>query len=177
MSLLKSMFGARKRDNGVAIKMRDQLMQQSLRREFYGQGMIADTFAGRFEATTLHAFILFKRLRSCGPLGEALSQEVFDLIFDGFDDAVREMGTSDLKVGDKIKQLARAFYGRAEAYDKAMASENAETALIDALARNMNLETASAERLARYANMAVKDFEQKPDASFMSGDIEWPQPG
>ena len=42
---------------------------------------------------------------------------------DDMDMNLREMGVGDLSVGKRVKAMARAFYGRAMAYDKAFRAE------------------------------------------------------
>ena len=41
-----------------------------------------------------------------------------------FDRSLREIGVGDLSVGKKIKFMVSAYYGRANAYDKAMKEDN-----------------------------------------------------
>jgi cytochrome b pre-mRNA-processing protein 3 len=43
----------------------------------------------------------------------------------GFDEALRDIGTGDLSVGKKIRKMGEAFYGRAKAYDEALADDGA----------------------------------------------------
>ena len=65
---------------------------QALRPDFYFEGGVRDNFSGRFEMTCLHGTLVFRRLREAGQAGKALSQEVFDALFDGFDEALRDIG-------------------------------------------------------------------------------------
>ena len=63
------------------------------------------------------------------------AQSLFDFMFSDMDRSLREMGVSDISVGKRIKQMVRAFYGRAVAYDEGLA--RSETALQNALERNL----------------------------------------
>jgi cytochrome b pre-mRNA-processing protein 3 len=56
-------------------------------------------------------------------------------MFADFDRALREMGTGDLSVGKHVKRMARAFYGRIQAYEEGLAGD--DSALGAALARNV----------------------------------------
>ena len=110
-------FGRRKRARWAVDKLHQSIVNQALRPEFYAAGGAKDNFSGRFEMTSLHAALLFRRLRATGSTGKALSQECFDALFEGFDEALRDIGTGDLSVGKKIRKMGEAFYGRARAYD------------------------------------------------------------
>src|SRR6185295_17528936 len=112
---------------------------QALRPDFYYDGGARDNFSGRFEMTSLHAALVFRRLRTAGASGKELAQECFDALFDGFDEALRDIGTGDLSVGKKIRKMGEAFYGRAKAYDEALAKDTPEGALEEALIRNLGL--------------------------------------
>lgn len=124
----------------------------------YLDGEIPDTLEGRFEMVALHAFLVLRRLRkvseSEAPAAKALSQKVFDILFDDMDQTLREIGISDLKVGKEIKALAAAFYGRIGAYDEGLDSPDNEK-LKAALLRNIFPETVPTDsalnRLATYA--------------------------
>jgi cytochrome b pre-mRNA-processing protein 3 len=120
----------------------------------YLGGGTPDTLAGRFDQLALHVFLLLRRLKREGQTGEKLSIAVQQFFFQRLDDALRELGVGDLSVGKKIRSLAEAFYGRAGAYEKALAEDGG--ALAAALARNV-LETervSAAEPLARYVRAA-----------------------
>ena len=52
-----------------------------------------------------------------------------------FDRSLREIGVGDLSVGKKIKFMVSAYYGRANAYDRAI-KENSKT-LDDVLKNNL----------------------------------------
>ncbi|TAN60394.1 MAG: hypothetical protein EPN20_13745, partial [Magnetospirillum sp.] len=65
----------------------------------------------------------------------ALSQALFDLMFDDMDQNLRELGVGDMSVGKKVKQMARAFYGRVAAYEDGLNADDA--ALGEALVRNL----------------------------------------
>lgn len=120
----------------------------------YLGGATPDTLAGRFDQLALHVFLVLRRLKPEGRDGEKLSMALQSYFFQRLDDALRELGVGDLSVGKKIRALAEAFYGRAAAYEKALAAN--DDSLAAALARNV-LETervAAAEPLARYVREA-----------------------
>jgi cytochrome b pre-mRNA-processing protein 3 len=80
---------------------------------------------------------------------EEVSQELVDQVFRDLEASLREMGVGDVVVPKRMKVLAQAFYGRARAYDAALASGD-ETALAAALARNVYADASPGGALARY---------------------------
>jgi cytochrome b pre-mRNA-processing protein 3 len=102
----------------------------------FGDGRIADTFEGRFEAVTLFATLVLDRLAGQGRDADALGQETFNQLFKMFDTALREVGVGDLSVGKRIRRMAEAFYGRVAVYRAAL-GEGDDAALADAVARNV----------------------------------------
>lgn len=148
----------------------DAVLEAARRPALYGPGGAPDTVDGRFDLIVLHAILLFRRLRDGGEPGKRLAQLVFDIMFDDMDAALREMGTGDLSVGKRIKAMGEAFYGRAKAYEAALAAGD-EVALTDAIVRNMfdsDGGEADAPRAAAFARYAMKSASQlagqAPDA-------------
>lgn len=97
---------------------------------------VPDSFEGRFERLALVTTLALRRLKALGAPGEDIAQVLVDRFFADLDDGLRRAGVSDLAVGKRVKKLAQAFYGRAEAYTAALASGE-EAALRAALARNL----------------------------------------
>lgn len=83
---------------------------------------VPDTPEGRFEMIALHVALVVRRLRREGARGQALGQELFDLMFADMDTSLRELGVGDLSVGKYVKRLARNFYARLAALDESLAS-------------------------------------------------------
>jgi cytochrome b pre-mRNA-processing protein 3 len=111
---------------------------------------VADTMEGRFEALTLHVILVLRALRSWPePAGE-VAHDLADALFRDLDAALREMGVGDTAVPKRIRPLAEAFYGRAQAYDGPL-DRGDEAALAACLGRNVLGRDEPASALARYA--------------------------
>ena len=84
-----------------------------------------------------------------------MSQALFDRFCDDMDANLREMGVGDLTVPKRMQAFGEAFYGRAAAYDLALAA--GEEPLAQALCKNiLNGEgIEKARRLALYAEAAI----------------------
>lgn len=119
----------------------------------YREGRIPDDFEGRFEALTLHLFLVLRRLRDLpAPAAEA-AQELVDANFAYLELGFRQGGVGDVSVPRRMKQIGRSFYGRVGAYEEALASAE-PSALEKALARNVAPQ-ADAAALARHARAAA----------------------
>ncbi len=138
---------------------------------------VPDDLDGRFEMTTLHADLLLRRLAELGQTD--LAQEIVDRVFEGFDDALREMSISDVGVAKRMKKMANAYFGRSGAYAPGLSAGDAE-ALAAALARNAlragDAPTPASRRLALRTLGLQRRLAETPLEAFMSGHFHYPQP-
>ncbi len=112
-----------------------RVVAQARAAAFYEHLGVPDTLDGRYDLLVLHCHLVARRLRLEGEAGVALGQALFDLMMSDMDRALRETGVGDLSVGSRVKAMARAYYGRAKAYDEALAA--GEGPLSAALGRNV----------------------------------------
>ena len=128
------------------------IVSQARQPAFYRNAGVPDTLDGRFELIVLHAFLLLQRLKAEGAAGAELGQRLFDLLFADMDQGLREMGVGDLGVGRRIKDMAKAMYGRIASYEAGLAGP--DSVLAEALRRNLygtvTAEEAHIERIAGY---------------------------
>jgi cytochrome b pre-mRNA-processing protein 3 len=107
--------------------------------------------------------LVLRRLQALPAPADAVAQDLVDRIFTGLDEGLRLAGVSDLAVGKKMKKLAQAFYGRAEAYTAALSAD--EPALREALARNLLGGTVPAEAVAQGLLDEIAGFNARLDAA------------
>lgn len=167
----------RRRRERIAHDLYTAIIEQSRLPVFYVKAAVPDTLDGRFDLIVLHAFAVMRRLKQVSaPWTEdarALSQALFDLMFDDMDQNLRELGVGDMSVGKKVKQMARAFYGRVSAYDTGLDSDDA--ALKEALARNLYgtlpeaVAPAVLDGMASYLRHQVKALADQDEATVMDG--------
>lgn len=145
---------------------------------FYQDFAVADTINGRFDLLVLHLALVTGRLMSKEPLKE-LGQGLFDHFCQDMDDNLREIGIADMKVPKEMRRMGEAFYGRAQAYETALAEAD-DDGLIAALTRNVYagaLPAPSAARLlAAYMREARGMLNAQEDAAFERGKIRFPDP-
>jgi cytochrome b pre-mRNA-processing protein 3 len=173
----------RRRRERIAHDLYSGIILQSRHPDFYVTQEVPDTLDGRFDLIVLHAYLVMRRLKRIdGPQGEEariVSQALFDLMFDDMDQNLREMGVGDMSVGKRIKQMARAFYGRVAAYEDALADAR-DDALASALARNLygTLDSppsgASLAIMATYLRRQDLALSEQKDDAILDGQVRFP---
>ncbi|HWV97024.1 MAG TPA: ubiquinol-cytochrome C chaperone family protein [Xanthobacteraceae bacterium] len=121
---------------------------------FYVDYGVPDTVDGRFDLVVLHLWMVVRQLAaSADP--QKLGQELFDHFCSDMDANLREMGVGDISVPKRMQAFGEAFYGRAAAYDAALAAGHAT--LAQALCKNVfnGRDLVQAQRLATYVEASV----------------------
>ena len=139
----------------------------------YGTKGAPDSFDGRFDILVVHVYFVLRRLRGLVE-AQAHAQNLCDVFFADMDMVLREQGVSDTRVGRHMRKIAEAFYGRARAYDSALAGQNGM--FVSVLARNL-YPTAAAdkgrqlENLATYFRMLEQDLASCVTNDILRGDF------
>jgi cytochrome b pre-mRNA-processing protein 3 len=143
---------------------------------FYARLSVHDSVDGRFEMIVLHLILVLRRLRAAPAPGET-GQALFDLFCRDMDHNLREMGVSDLGVPRKMRAYGESFYGRAQAYDRALDAGELPV-LVDALIRNVpGVERgAGAECLAAYVVTTNEALCQQSHDDLAGGRVNFPDP-
>ena len=170
---------ARRRE--AARRLYTAAVRQARDPALYTAGGVADTLDGRFDLIVLHVVPLMRRLRQCDQAGRQLSQALFDVMFDDMDQSLREMGVGDLRVGKRVKQMARAFYGRALAYDHAFdraPGADRRRAIAAALERNVYNDDpppdARLQAMAGYVETLLDALDGQSPAALLGGAVDLP---
>ena len=156
-----------------------QVVEQARLPGFYRDLGVPDTLDGRFDMIVLHAFLVLHRLKAEGQAQGPVGQALFDLMFADMDQNLREMGVGDLAVGKRIKAMAKGFYGRLAAYDKAL-SEGDATAMAAAVRRNVyrNIEPQEAQvaAMAAYLQREAERLDASALALLQAGELSFGAP-
>ncbi len=104
---------------------------------FFQQFDIPDTFDGRFEMLVMHLYLLHSRLKEEDDRARLVSQMVFDCFLNDMDGVLREIGVGDQVVPKRISKMVKVFYGRAGAFDGALAASGTEQDLAEVIDRNL----------------------------------------
>jgi cytochrome b pre-mRNA-processing protein 3 len=166
------------------------IVAQARDARFYEAYGVADTVLGRFDMIMLHLLLLLQRLQQLRQLQQlqrlqqlqasdaALAQGLFDHFCRDMDHNLREMGVSDQGVPRQMRRVGEAFYGRAQAYESALAQPD-DDALTEALSRNIYAgaeASVAAPRLAAYVRRAVAQLEEQPFEDLKRGTVRFPEP-
>lgn len=158
--MLTRLFPSRRQDRPAAL-LYGALVEQARKPVFYSDFGVPDTLDGRFDLIVLHLFLALHRLKAEGAAGKALARGLTEVFVQDMDQNLREMGVGDLGVSRRVKDMARALFGRIEAYELALAGGNGP--LEAALARNLYgaVEPASSSvaAMAGYARQALDSLE------------------
>jgi cytochrome b pre-mRNA-processing protein 3 len=178
MSMKSPLFRRNRQDDTIAA-LYGAIVAQARSPAFYRSYGVPDTVNGRLEMLLLHTFLFSRRVSGEGEAVRALGQEVFDLFCRDMDGNLREMGVGDLAVPGQMRQIGEAFYGRAAAYEAALATDD-ERALTQSLTRNVfsGLPELSdrAGRLAAYIKEIIGHLAAQEGAYFAQGRIGFPDP-
>ena len=160
------------------------------RRELYYAGWpetacVPDTVDGRFDMISLMVILITRRIGQVDPAmskrANAVAQDLFDVMFADMDINLREMGVSDEGMKYKIKPMASAHLGRAQAYGACLAhtGEDERTAcLIEAFDRNVfrTVEDADPAPLAARTLELSRQLDGVGDDDILSGRIAFADP-
>ena len=142
---------------GAIDTLYERIAAASRQAELYLSLGVPDTLEGRFESLVLHALLVLRRLRRLPSPADEVAQDLVDALFGQLDRSLRELGVGDFGVPKRMKKLAQAVYDRAGRYDPALNAAD-ETALAEALGRNLFDGARPAQALARYAIAAEAEL-------------------
>ena len=149
-------------DLKAACLLYDAITKRAREPVFYTRFRVPDTIDGRFDLLVLHVFLVMDSLKEEGGKSSAIATHLATIIFAGFEDALRDLGVSDIGLSRRIKAMANAFYGRVEVY---AAAKNSAPLLAAALLRNLYRADESKSREARnmadYAIAASRHLESR----------------
>jgi len=155
------------------------IVAQARRPRFYQDYAVPDTVTGRFDMVLLHVVLVLRRLRAGARRDHALAQHLFDAFCRDMDHNLREMGISDQGVPRQMRRVGEAFYGRAQAYEAALA-EGRDAALTPALARNIYAgapaDAAAVAALSTYVRQAVQALDAQAPDRLAAGVLRFPEP-
>jgi cytochrome b pre-mRNA-processing protein 3 len=121
---------------------------------------------------TPHAGLALLRL-GAEPEAAPLAQAFTDTLFRHFDAGLREDGVGDTSVPKRMRKLAGDFYGRLEAYSRAITDRDA-AALAAALVRNAGVSEDFAGRLAPHVLQIAAQQAEAPFVAMFENSA-WPE--
>ena len=146
-------------------------VMQARQPDFYLAG-VPDTVDGRFDLIILHIYLVMNKLQG----RDEDKQQLFDLMFSDMDRSLREMGVGDMSIRKKMRPMIAAFYGRATAYDDALAKDDG--ALAEVIQRNVfgaiAADPAALKALVAYVRQAVIELAGQNADDLVAGRVRFP---
>ncbi|WP_189637103.1 MULTISPECIES: ubiquinol-cytochrome C chaperone family protein [unclassified Rhizobium] len=136
-TMIFGLFGKKNNNQAIVDRQYQALTSAARMPALYERLNVPDTVMGRFEMLSAVMILFFRRTRTSGTSGQEIAQEIVDAFFEDIDYSIRELGIGDNSVPKRMKKLAGMFYGRLEAYSKAMDIRDTE-GLAAALVRNIH---------------------------------------
>jgi cytochrome b pre-mRNA-processing protein 3 len=162
-------------DRPQIVALYGSIVAQARQPAFYGALGVPDTLDGRFDMIVVHATLVMRRLRSVNATPYDVAQELLNYLFKDMDRSLREVGVGDMSIGKHVKKMAKAFYGRAEEYEKGL--DGSATALNDALIQNVYRKAAPTPdqlaALSRYLLAADQSLRGAADADVLDARLPW----
>ena len=160
----------------TAQRLFNQLVAQARSPVFFGQLGVPDSVDGRFDMVTLHAFLIFQRLKGQGDRGAQLAQALYDVFIKDMEASLRQLGAGDAGVGKRIRVMTEALQGRMVAYETALAGTQID--LEGAVRRNLygtvDPDMESVRTIANYLKRAKEMADRQPVDRIIRGVFEFP---
>ena len=142
---------------------------------FYRTLSVADTPEGRYELIAVHLILVLERLGRADVGDEELRREVLETFVTDMDDAMREMGVSDVRVPKNVKKAAGGVYARGVTYRDAL-GDGDNVRLQVALNEHVYRGTAptGSTDLATYVRRAAAHLASEPADALRAGRVTFP---
>ncbi len=156
-----------------------RVVAQARDARFYRDLQVPDTAEGRLEMILIHLVLVLRRLQRDGAAGAKLARALAERFVTDVDDCLREMGVSDIKVPQKVKQAAAALYDRTRDYGSALQAQDpqqlAQPLVVHVYADDGEHRADDALQLAQY----ILDMEDRlaniPSGTEPGDKLEFPQ--
>ncbi len=165
----------KKKDNQVQL-IYQNIIEISRSKFFYLDLDLRDDFETRFDLIIFHAFVIFFYYKNLNNKVSNISQDLFDIMFDDFENNLREMGFGDIAVNKKMKVFISAFYGRIAQYSKGIEdyrNKGDKSLLHKAILNNIykgdNRLEQYVDYFIRYMNENVNDFIMNDEVNNLKG--------
>lgn len=172
MSIL-SRFLVSPRSRRIASDLYGKAVLQARQPAFYEVYGVADRLEQRFDLVALHVHLICRALSTETGRAKAVTQALFDTMCTDLDFNLRELGAGDTSIGKKMKVMAQAYYGRAEACEAGLAAADPDV-LATTLARNLTLAPAKAAPVADYVRRAARALQGTGADQIMAGNWTFP---
>ena len=164
-----------KKKNYKVEKIYQNIIEISRSKYFYIDLNLEDSFETRFDLIIFHAFMVFYFYRFKKIENSEIPQNLFDLMFNDFENNLREMGFGDIAVNKKMKSFIRAFYGRLTQYSKGVDLNESnsdksllEQAILNNIYKGKTKDAIGVDWFINYMNKNIENFIDKSENENLS---------
>ena len=160
------------------MELYSSVVAQARQPYFYTDLAVPDTPDGRYDMIMIHAFLLLHRLKRDLPNTKEISQALFDIMFEDMDKSLREMGAGDVGIGRRIKEMAKAFYGRIAAYEEGLNhdDDSLDIALQRNVYRQSSVKNEQVSALGSYIRREAVNLSGQPTEALLGGRLSFADP-
>jgi len=159
----------------IAAQLYGAVVEKARDPVFYARLAVPDTVNGRFDMVVIHAMLVLRRMRGGGEQADITGKALLELLFRDMDQSLREMGVGDMGIGKHIKRMAKALFGRAEAYEKGL--DDVPGSLVGMLRENIYRHTPSGGDhiflMEDYMRRAAAHLATQDVAAIMAGKVNF----
>jgi cytochrome b pre-mRNA-processing protein 3 len=172
--LFAKLFSRSSPEAEVATRLYTRLVEKARDPAFYVSLGVPDTVNGRFDMVVIHAMLVLRRLRGGGTQADQSGKALLELLFRDMDQSLREMGVGDMGIGRHIKRMAKALFGRSEAYEAGLdgAPEGLVSALKENLYRHSTPTDAQVAGLTDYIHRAAAQVDAQTVGDIAAGQLQ-----
>ena len=155
----------------VTLRLYGTVVEKARDPAFYARLAVPDTVNGRYDMMVIHTMLILRRLRGQGAAADMTGKALLELLFKDMDRSLREMGVGDMGIKHHIKRMAKAMFGRAEAYEAGLDGDAAalNSALKENLYRQSQANMDQIARMADYLRRAALHVNTESVAEIMTG--------
>ncbi len=155
--------------DNIYIKISDQ----SKKTFFFEKILVPKNFRARLEIFELN-LILILWYAKINKLDTFFSESLLKKFIKDLENAIREMGVSDLAVGKKIKILVENFYGRLSSYTSSFEkNKNRFESIKEIVLRNFSYSELNSDKLTKYIDSNILNLLELKTSDFFDLKFEY----
>ncbi len=155
----------------ITLRLYGVVVEKARDPAFYARLAVPDTVNGRYDMMVIHTMLVLRRLRGEGAAADNTGKALLELLFKDMDRSLREMGVGDMGIKHHIKRMAKAMFGRAQAYEVGLDGDAValDAALKENLYRQSQPEVDQITRMADYLRRAALHVGTENVADILAG--------
>jgi cytochrome b pre-mRNA-processing protein 3 len=176
LGFIRSLFPS---GNPEVEKLFNTVLNHTREPVFYKDLEVPDSLDGRFDLLSLNCYLAVNRLNKIdGIEGKKMAHTFIERLYKEFERTSRDIGISDVSVGKQVRKMTQAYYGRVDAYDNALKTED-NGKLGKALTRNVYakcevpVSSNALVNMVAHVQQSISYLEHQVDEIILNGEAEF----